>query len=132
VDGLLNLEDFEEECGLTLPEGPYETVAGFVISVLGHLPAQGEAVETGTHRITVTELDGRRVARVRVSRRPEAERAPEAAAEDDESGGAVGQGETAAWSSVDADADAEVEEAPSEEGGVRPRQDETAREGAGG
>ena len=35
VDGLLNLEDFEDRTGLELPEGPYETVAGFVINELG-------------------------------------------------------------------------------------------------
>ena len=35
VDGLLNLEDFAEETGFELPEGPYETVAGFVVAELG-------------------------------------------------------------------------------------------------
>ena len=38
VDGLLNIEDFAEETGVVLPEGPYETVAGFVVNRLGHLP----------------------------------------------------------------------------------------------
>ena len=41
VDGLLNLEDFEDRTGLELPEGPYETVAGFVINELGRLPVRG-------------------------------------------------------------------------------------------
>jgi putative hemolysin len=77
VDGLLNLDDFADETGLRLPEGPYETAAGFVIRTLGHLPRVGESVELDGHRLTVTELDGRRVARVRVSR----VRAPEAAPE---------------------------------------------------
>ena len=40
VDGLLNLEDFEDLTGLALPEGPYETVAGFVIALLGHVPSR--------------------------------------------------------------------------------------------
>ena len=31
VDGLLNLEDFEDETGVVLPDGPYETVAGFLV-----------------------------------------------------------------------------------------------------
>ena len=44
VDGLLNLEDFEDRTGLELPEGPYETVAGFVINELGRLPVVGESV----------------------------------------------------------------------------------------
>ncbi|KWX02520.1 membrane protein [Carbonactinospora thermoautotrophica] len=67
LDGLLNLDEFAEETGLRLPEGPYETVAGFIIAQLGHLPTVGETVEFGRYRFTVTELDGRRVARVRFS-----------------------------------------------------------------
>ena len=67
VDGLLNLEDFEDRTGLELPEGPYETVAGFVINELGRLPSVAESVEALGHRFTVTELDGRRIAKVRLS-----------------------------------------------------------------
>jgi len=67
VDGLLNIEDFAEETGITLPEGPYETVAGFVVSQLGDVPSIGDEVVSGAHRFTVTELDGRRIARVRVT-----------------------------------------------------------------
>ena len=66
VDGLLNIEDFAEETGITLPEGPYETVAGFVVSLLGDVPEVGNEVTAGGHRFEVTELDGRRIARVRV------------------------------------------------------------------
>jgi len=67
VDGLLNLEDFADRTGIELPEGPYETVAGFVINELGRLPEPGEHVVTLGHRFTVTELDGRRIARVRLT-----------------------------------------------------------------
>jgi putative hemolysin len=75
VDGLLNLEDFADRTGLELPEGPYETVAGFVINEMGRLPQVGENVEALGHRFTVTELDGRRIARVRLM--PESEDAPD-------------------------------------------------------
>jgi putative hemolysin len=67
VDGLLNLDDFADETGVTLPEGPYETVAGYVIAALGKLPARGDWVEVSGHRLAVTELDGRRIARIRVA-----------------------------------------------------------------
>ena len=73
VDGLLNIEDFAEQTGVTLPEGPYETVAGFLVARLGHVPRAGEAVETEEARLKVTAMDGRRVARVRVSRLGESE-----------------------------------------------------------
>ncbi|MQA96312.1 MAG: DUF21 domain-containing protein [Streptosporangiales bacterium] len=81
VDGLLNLDDFEDASGLRLPEGPYETVGGYVMATLGHVPSQNEAVDIGGRRLTVAEMDGRRVARVRVSPLPSAE--PRAAAEGD-------------------------------------------------
>src|SRR5262249_37185197 len=64
VDGLLNLGEFEEQAGVVLPEGPYETVAGYMLAILGHLPAERESVEVAGHRLTVTEMDGRRISRV--------------------------------------------------------------------
>jgi putative hemolysin len=71
VDGLLNLDDFREVTGLQLPEGPYETVAGYVLAELGRLPVVGDAVEVEGRTLTVLELDGRRIARISVSRAPE-------------------------------------------------------------
>jgi putative hemolysin len=66
VDGLLNLDEFAEQTGIELPEGPYETVAGYLLAALGHLPGDGESAEVAGRRLTVTQLDGRRIARVRV------------------------------------------------------------------
>ncbi|NEA31578.1 hemolysin family protein [Streptomyces sp. SID13031] len=68
VDGLLNLDDFADETGVELPDGPYETVAGFVAAQLGRVPAVGDEGGVDGYKITVTEMDGRRVARVRVHR----------------------------------------------------------------
>jgi putative hemolysin len=67
ADGLLNLDEVEEQTGVRLPDGPYETLAGYVMASLGHVPRIGEAVEVDGHRLEVSELDGRRVARVRVT-----------------------------------------------------------------
>jgi putative hemolysin len=67
ADGLLNLDEVRTVTGVTLPEGPYETLAGYVMACLGHVPRTGEAVEVDGHRLEVSELDGRRVARVRVT-----------------------------------------------------------------
>ena len=67
VDGLLNLDEFAEQTGITLPEGPYETAAGYVLAALGDLPSPGASVQVDGHTITVTELDGRRIARLRVA-----------------------------------------------------------------
>jgi putative hemolysin len=73
VDGLLNLDDFREVTGLQLPEGPYETVAGYVLAELGRLPVVGDSVEAEGRTLTVLELDGRRIARISVSRAPQPE-----------------------------------------------------------
>jgi putative hemolysin len=67
VDGLLNLDDFAEATGYELPDGPYETVAGLVMSILSRLPRTGDAVEVGGLRLRVTKMDARRIARVRVT-----------------------------------------------------------------
>jgi putative hemolysin len=68
VDGLLNLDDFAEASGLRLDDGPYETVAGFLVAELGHIARIGEVVPVAGFRLEVSALDGRRVARVRVTR----------------------------------------------------------------
>jgi putative hemolysin len=70
VDGLLNLDEFTEQTGVELPEGPYETAAGYVLAAFGDLPSAGDSVQVAGRTITVTELDGRRIARLRVSQAP--------------------------------------------------------------
>jgi len=66
LDGLLNLDDFKDETGLVLPDGPYETVAGYIVQQLGHVPDTGESTAIDGHMLTVLELDGRRISRVKV------------------------------------------------------------------
>lgn len=67
VDGLMNLDDFHEEVGIPLADGPYETVAGYVINRLGRLPRVGDTVSDPGCDLTVLSLDGRRIERIRVS-----------------------------------------------------------------
>jgi putative hemolysin len=80
VDGLLNLNEFAEQAGVELPEGPYETVAGYVLAALGKIPAVGDTVQLSGHTLAVIEMDGRRVARVRVSANPPSPPVPAAPA----------------------------------------------------
>ncbi len=67
VEGLLRLVDALSELGIRLPEGPYETIGGFMMAKLGHLPVVGEVVEVAGVRLAITEMDGRRVARVKIT-----------------------------------------------------------------
>ena len=70
VDGKVNLDEIADISGLTLPDGPYATIAGYVMSVLGRLPATGDEVEVEGYRLRVTVVDGRRAARIRVTPAP--------------------------------------------------------------
>jgi len=104
VDGLLNLDEFAEQTGIRLPEGPYETAAGFVLAALGDLPSPGDSVQADGHTITVTELDGRRIARLRVA--PAAAAVPAASAGSGPSGG---PGASGAQAGLDSSEKSQVE-----------------------
>ncbi|WP_147794999.1 hemolysin family protein [Cellulomonas sp. Y8] len=75
-DAGITIEEFTELTGVPLADGPYETVAGFVIARLGRLGDVGDAVDVDGHRVEVTAVDGRRIARVRVVPPPEEPAAP--------------------------------------------------------
>jgi CBS domain containing-hemolysin-like protein len=68
-DAALNVRDLDAQYNITLPEDPaYATVGGFVLDQLGFIPRGGESFEYGQFRFTVVEMDGRRVARVKIQR----------------------------------------------------------------
>jgi putative hemolysin len=68
-DAALNVRDLDTQYNIALPEdSAYATVGGFVLAQLGFIPRGGENFEFGGYRFTVVEMDGRRVARVKVQR----------------------------------------------------------------
>jgi putative hemolysin len=68
-DAALNVRDLDSQYGIALPEDPaYATVGGFVMDQLGFIPRGGESFEFGPFRFSVVEMDGRRVARVKIQR----------------------------------------------------------------
>ncbi len=69
VDGGMSVWDANEELGLTIPEGRYETVAGFVLDRLGHIPLEGEQVEEDGFRMVVAEVRGRKIERLLVTKK---------------------------------------------------------------
>jgi len=83
-DAASNVRDLDAQYGITLPEDPaYATVGGFVLDQLGFIPKGGESFEYGNLRFSVVEMDGKRVARVKIQivRAPEAESKSHAAPE---------------------------------------------------
>ncbi|GHF30329.1 membrane protein [Streptomyces mashuensis] len=63
ADGAARTDQLEH-IGLRAPEGPYETLAGLVATLLGRIPAEGDTVEVAGWRVTVTDAAGHRAARV--------------------------------------------------------------------
>jgi CBS domain containing-hemolysin-like protein len=61
VPGALRPDELSDRTELELPEGEWETVAGFVIAELGRLPAVGDAVDVEGGRLEVAKMDGHRV-----------------------------------------------------------------------
>jgi len=67
LDGSTTLRDLGTQLGWTFPrEAGVETLAGFLLTQLGHLPVAGESVTDGGRRYIIEEMAGRRIARVRV------------------------------------------------------------------
>ncbi|MDP9890326.1 hemolysin family protein [Pseudarthrobacter enclensis] len=67
VDGGLILQEFRAASGIALPEGHYETVAGFMMDRLGRLPSAGDKVQVPGYLLTVLSMDRLRIARIRVT-----------------------------------------------------------------
>lgn len=67
VPGLLRPDELAEATAVVVPDdGAYETLGGLVMAVLGRLPRPGDEVEVPGAVLTVEQMDGRRVDRVRV------------------------------------------------------------------
>ena len=70
VDGGMSIDEVKEELGIELGQGEYETVAGFVLDVLGHIPAQGEQFQHGRLKVEVTEMRDLKIETVKMTKIP--------------------------------------------------------------
>jgi len=68
IDGLTSLEDLESETGIVLPDGPYQTVSGYVMHFLGRMPKEHDVVNINGIRLVVISLEGHRVGQILISR----------------------------------------------------------------
>ena len=68
IEGVTDIDELEEETGIKLPEGDYDTVAGFVISELGFLPKDGDLNEVTFEniRFTVLSVENRRIEKIKI------------------------------------------------------------------
>ena len=74
MSGRLHPDEVRDHCGFVIPDGEYETLAGFVLARLGRIPAAGDHFLLDGWRIEVLEMDRHRVSMVRIE-------APEAPSE---------------------------------------------------
>ena len=68
VDGGMSIEEVNEEIGIQLRDGNYETIAGFVLDVLGHIPVQGEQFEYDNLKVEVTQMDNLKIETLKLTK----------------------------------------------------------------
>ena len=69
VDGALSIRDLQSDYGLELPANAgFETIAGYILFRLGHIPEAGEFVDFEGHRFTVAEMERNRISKVRIEK----------------------------------------------------------------
>jgi putative hemolysin len=80
LEGSVNIRDLETQFGLLLPrDAGFETLAGFVLARLQRIPYLGESFEYEGHRYTVGEMEGHRIARVKIEKTEDVEKKVESA-----------------------------------------------------
>jgi putative hemolysin len=72
IDGGVRIEDANEKLELGIPEGPYETVAGFVLHLLGHIPKEGEQLRYEKLKMAVTAMKGLKIEKILVTKEKDA------------------------------------------------------------
>ena len=69
IDGLISIEELATESDIQLPEGPYQTVSGFMMHFLGRMPKVHDVVNLNGIRLVVLSLEGHRVGQLLITRR---------------------------------------------------------------
>ena len=68
LDGLISLEELQEVSGISLPEGPYETLSGFTMHYLGRIAQANDVIKINGARFTIISMNGKRVGQILLAR----------------------------------------------------------------
>jgi putative hemolysin len=68
INGTMKIDDVNRETGLTLPVGDYETVAGLIFKILGHIPKTGEQLRYRDMKLVVTRMNENRIEEILVTK----------------------------------------------------------------
>ena len=64
IDGSMRIEDANEEMNMGLPEGKYETIAGFILNLLGHIPEESETITYKDMKLEITKMSGPKIEKI--------------------------------------------------------------------
>ncbi len=78
IDGGMHIEEANEELDLELPEGEYETVAGFVLDLLGHIPKPGQRLKYKDLKLVITEMRGLKIEKILLTKEKKEQHEPPA------------------------------------------------------
>ena len=70
VDGGMSIDEVNEELTINLPEGDFETIAGFALAVLGYIPSEGEEFQYANLRLEITEMKDLKIETIKVTKLP--------------------------------------------------------------
>jgi CBS domain containing-hemolysin-like protein len=117
IDGGYGVSELNELLDLDISDEDFDTLAGFVFGELEHVPEIGESVQRGDWRFEVIEIEGRRIRRVRVERRPmELTETSETATDSDDDTSVSSTSEPDAVSGVNGDSAAQASSSKSPTG----------------
>ena len=68
VEAAMSIDEANEELELNLPDGDFDTLAGFVLDKLGHIPDEGEILEYEDLKIEVIEMRALKIETIKVTR----------------------------------------------------------------
>jgi putative hemolysin len=68
IDGGMRIDEINSEMELGLPEGDYETVAGFILKLLGHIPKSGEQIKYKDLKMIVNHMEGYKISEILVKK----------------------------------------------------------------
>ncbi len=68
VEGGMSIEEVNQEMEIELPDGEYETLAGFVLDILGHIPTEGEQFDFNDLKFEILEMQDLKIEEIRVTK----------------------------------------------------------------
>ena len=69
ADGRVEIEQLEDHLKIDIPDGKYETLAGFILHLIKKIPSPGEVIQYNLLEMTVDEADDRTIKKVRIRKR---------------------------------------------------------------